>query len=159
MKRTVVTLLMLLAAIIVLAACGAPAAPAEGGEAAAPAASAGDSGLPVDVPRESMFVADQIFRYSVIDNYNFWVNGPHEPHRHALMMETLWYRDQETGDRLFGAAASDPVYNEDFTQMNVDLRDNLYWSDGVQFTADDLVYTVELLHTNPGMNKSGGLPS
>ena len=35
------------------------------------------SGLPVDVPREELFVADQIFRYGVIDNYNFWVNGPH----------------------------------------------------------------------------------
>ena len=157
MKRTVFTLLLLAVAIAMLAACGAPAsARRRRRAAAAPAASAGDSGLPVDVPRESVFVADQIFRYSVIDNYNFWVNGPHEPHRHALMMETLWYRDQETGERIYGAAASDPVYNDDFTQMNVDLRDNLYWSDGVQFTADDLVYTVELLHSNPGMNKSGG---
>ena len=155
MKRTVFTLLLLAVAIALLAACGAPVAPAEGGEAAAPAAPSGDSQLPVDVPRESVFVADQIFRYSVIDNYNFWVNGPHEPHRHALMMETLWYRDQETGERIYGVAASNPVYNEDYTQMNVDLRDNLYWSDGVQFTADDLVYTVDLLHTNPGMNKSG----
>ena len=47
------------------------------------------------------------------------------------MSETLWYRDQETGERINGVAASDPVYNEDFTQMNVDLRDNIYWSDGV----------------------------
>ncbi|MEZ4680138.1 MAG: ABC transporter substrate-binding protein [Caldilineaceae bacterium] len=46
---------------------------------------------------------------------------------------------------LYDAAISDPVYNEDFTQMNVDLRDNIYWSDGEQFTADDLVYTVELI--------------
>lgn len=113
------------------------------------------SSLPVDVPREEVFVADQIFRYSVINNYNFWVNGPHEPHRHALMMETLWLRDQETGELLMDAAISPPVYNEDFTQMSVDLRDNIYWSDGVQFTADDLVYTVELLKSNPDLNKAG----
>ncbi len=111
--------------MLVLAAC-APAGgggEAAGGEEAAAPAGGGDSQLPVDVPRESVFVADQIFRYSVIDNYNFWVNGPQEPHRHALMMETLWNRDQETGERLYGAAISDPIYNEDFTQMNVDLRD------------------------------------
>ena len=65
-------------------------------------------------------------------------------------METLWIRDQETGERVKDAAISDPMYNDDFTQMSVDLRDNIYWSDGVQFTADDLVYTVETLKATPG---------
>ena len=62
---------------------------------------------------------------------------------------------QETGERINGVAASDPIYNEDFTQLNVDLRDNIYWSDGVQFTADDLVYTVELLKATPELAQSG----
>jgi peptide/nickel transport system substrate-binding protein len=165
MKKQSILLVILLAFSLVLSAC-AGTGPATGpatdsgagastGPAAAPEVAAGESQLPVDVPREELFVADQIFRYSVIDNFNFWVNGPHVPHRHALMMETLWYRDQETGELLMGAAVSEPVYNEDFTQMNVDLRDNIYWSDGVQFTADDLVYTVELLTANPELNASG----
>jgi peptide/nickel transport system substrate-binding protein len=151
--RYKLTFLLVIVLTFVLAAC-APAGGGEGGggEAAAPA---DDSQLPVDVPRDTVFVADQIFRYSITDNFNFWVNGPHTPHRHALMMETLWYRDQETGERLYGAAISDPIYNEDFTQMNVDLRDNIYWSDGVQFTADDLVYTVNLLKDNPELGASG----
>ena len=63
-------------------------------------------------------------------------------------METFWYRDQETGERLYGAAKSDPVYNADFTQMKVDLRDNIFWSDGVQFNADDVVYTIETIKAN-----------
>ena len=151
--RKFVFVLLLLAMALAVTACGAPAS--TGGEASEASAPSGDSQLPVDVPRESVFVADQIFRYSVIDNYNFWVNGPHEPHRHALMMETLWNRDQETGELLYDAAISDPIYNEDFTQMSVDLRDNIYWSDGVQFTADDLIYTVELLMANPDLNKGG----
>jgi peptide/nickel transport system substrate-binding protein len=112
-------------------------------------------GLPVDVPREELFVVDQIYRFSAgIGNYNLWGSGD-TPHRHALMMETLWYRDQETGERIYGAAISDPVYNEDFTQMSVDLRDNLYWSDGIQFTADDLVFTIETLMANPTLTGSG----
>ncbi|MEZ4617139.1 MAG: ABC transporter substrate-binding protein [Caldilineaceae bacterium] len=158
-KFRFLNLLVVLA--LMLAACGAPPpageAPSEagGGEPAAAPAPVGDSQLPVDVPRDQLFVADQIFRYSVIDNYNFWVNGPHNPHRHALFMETLWIRDQETGKLLYDAAISDPVYNEDFTQMNVDLRDNIYWSDGEQFTADDLVYTVELIKSNEGLNANG----
>ena len=91
----------------------------------------------------------------VVDNHNFWVVGPHPVHRHALMMETLWIRDQETGERVYDAAISDPMYNDDFTQMDVDLRDNIYWSDGVQFTADDLVYTVETIKADEGLNASG----
>lgn len=147
---------ILLAVLVMLfAACAAPAGDGAAAPDAAPAADTSPSQLPVDVPREEVFVADQIFRYSVIDNYNFWVNGPHEPHRHALMMETFWYRDAETGERINGAAASDPIYNEDFTQLTVDLRDNIYWSDGVQFTADDVVYTVELLKSNPELAKGG----
>ncbi len=113
------------------------------------------SGLPVDVPRDKLFVMDQIFRYSVIGNYNLWVNGPHNPHRHALMMETFWIRDQETGKRIDDAAASGPKYNADFTQMDVDLRNNIYWSDGVQFTADDVVYTVETLMKNDKLTANG----
>ena len=114
------------------------------------------SGLPVDVPREELFVADQIYRFTGgIGNYNLWSGGD-TPHRHALMMETLWYRDMETGERLYGAAISDPVYNDDFTQMTVELRDNIYWSDGVQFTADDLVYTVETVKAHSDLINSGG---
>lgn len=111
------------------------------------------SGLPVDVPRAELFVADQIFRYPDSGNYNLW-SGGQTPHRHALMMETLWYRDQETGERIMGAAISDPEYNDDFTQMTVRLRDNLYWSDGVQFTADDLVFTIETIRDTEGLVNS-----
>jgi peptide/nickel transport system substrate-binding protein len=94
-------------------------------EAAAPS---GDSLLPVDVPRDELFVMDQIYRFSTgIGNYNLWGTGD-TPHRHALMMETLWYRDQETGDLIYGVAIEDPQYNDDFTQMTVKLRGASFWS-------------------------------
>jgi peptide/nickel transport system substrate-binding protein len=113
------------------------------------------TGLPVDVPREEMVVLDQIFRYGVPGNYNIWTPSGLTPHRHAMMNETLWYRDQETGERINGAAASDPIYNDDYTQMSVELRQNLTWSDGVPFTADDLVYTVETLMATPELGQTG----
>lgn len=108
----------------------------------------GTSLLPVDVPREDLFVADQIFRYGTPGNFNLHLPTSLTPHRHALMMETFWYRDQETGKRLYGAAKTDPKYNADFTTMAVDLRDNLLWSDGQPFTADDVVYTIETILGN-----------
>jgi len=119
----------------------------------------GPSGLPVDVPREELFVADQIYRFSSgIGNYNLWSNGD-QPHRHALMMETLWLRDMETGELIMDVAISGPEYNDDFTQMNVNLREGIFWSDGVEFTADDLVYTIETIRANPDMPASGGWAS
>ena len=39
--------------------------------------------------------------------------------------------------------------------MTVNLRDDIYWSDGEQFTADDVVFTVETQMDTPGMNWSG----
>jgi peptide/nickel transport system substrate-binding protein len=38
--------------------------------------------------------------------------------------------------------------------MTVKLRPGIYWSDGVEFTADDLIYTVETQIKNPGMRWS-----
>ena len=112
-------------------------------------------GLPVDVAREEMFVVDQIFRYGVAGNYNIWQTAGTTPHRHAMMNETLWYVDQETGERLYGAAASDPMYNDDFTQMDVELREGLEWSDGTAFTSADVVFTVETLMANSELGQSG----
>jgi peptide/nickel transport system substrate-binding protein len=113
---------------------------------------AGPSLLPVDITREDLFVADQVFRYGVSGNYNLHIPTANTPHRHGLMMETFYYRDQETGERLYGVAKSDPIYNEDYTTMQVDLRDNILWSDGTPFTADDVVYTIETTKANTGLS-------
>src|SRR5258706_4156131 len=122
-----------------------PAVPTEVGRAQG-------GGLPVDVPRKDVFAADQIFRYDSVDNYNMWINGTVTPTRHGLIMDTLWYSDAETGKRVYGAAVADPVYNKDFTEMTVKLRDNIAWSDGVPFSADDLVYTIQTIMKNPKLD-------
>src|SRR5689334_19975356 len=93
---------------IVLALAMVPASPGKA-----------QSGLPVDVPRQDTFIADQIVRFDNADNWNMWVNGVNTPDRHAMVMETLWYADGETGKTVDGAAVSDPVYNKDFTEMTV----------------------------------------
>jgi len=55
-----------------------------------PARSAQSTGLPVDVPRTEVFVADQILRYTNVDDFNMWISGPIQPTRHGLLMDTLW---------------------------------------------------------------------
>ncbi|MCB0055320.1 MAG: ABC transporter substrate-binding protein, partial [Caldilinea sp.] len=63
-----------------------------------------------------------------------------------LALDALWYIDPDAGvDGVWdnSLAAEKPVYNEDFTQMTVKLREGIYWSDGVEFTADDVIYTLD----------------
>ena len=39
-------------------------------------------------------------------------------------------------------------YNQDFTQVNVKLRQGVEWSDGQPFTANDVVFTINMLKAN-----------
>lgn len=115
-------------------------------------------GLPVDVPREDLWVFDQIFRWQTVNNFNVWRIGGSTPFHHALMLETFWNRDQETGEFIHALAAADPVYNDDFTEMSVELRPGVMWTDGEEFNADDVVYTIETIKANPELGQGGWHP-
>jgi peptide/nickel transport system substrate-binding protein len=69
-----------------------------------------------------------------------------------LMNEPLWSVDFATGKIIPGLAAGDPVYNADFTQVTIPLRQGVTWSDGQPFTAADVVFTVETLIKYEGFN-------
>jgi peptide/nickel transport system substrate-binding protein len=117
-----------------------------------------ESQLPVEISRDKVYVVDQIYRYAVVGNFNHWMSGAGEtPIQHGLMLDTLWYIDQETGEWINSLAVEKPTYNDDFTQMTVKLREGVYWSDGVEFTADDYVFTCKLLKDHPGMSWSAEL--
>ncbi|WP_213030724.1 ABC transporter substrate-binding protein, partial [Acinetobacter baumannii] len=75
-------------------------------------------------------------------------------------LDTLWYIDPESGlDGVWdnSLAADKPQYNADFTEMTVKLRSGIFWSDGVEFTADDVVATVTTQIKNPALRFSAVL--
>lgn len=92
--------------------------------------------------------------------FNIWaINaGGQSTGLHQLAMDTLWYIDPERGidgqawDNSLAAAP--PEYNADFTEMTARLREGILWSDGVGFTAADVVHTVETQIANRGMRWS-----
>ena len=86
--------------------------------------------------------------------FNIWVvnHGGVSTGLQQLGMDTLWYIDADAGiDGVWdnSLASEKPTYNSDFTEMTVKLRPGIYWSDGVEFTADDVVYTVQTQMKNP----------
>lgn len=77
---------------------------------------------------------------------------------HQLAFDTFWYIDPNAGvDGVIhnSLAAGPPEYNDDFSEMTVYLRQGIYWSDGVEFTSADVVYTVESQIEHPGAVWSG----
>jgi peptide/nickel transport system substrate-binding protein len=88
--------------------------------------------------------------------FNYWATnaGGRSTGLHQLALDTFWYIDPDYG--LAGVwdnslAADKPRYNDDFTEMTVKLREGIYWSDGVEFTAADVVYTIELHQKTAGL--------
>lgn len=68
-----------------------------------------------------------------------------------LVLEPLWFLNVTNGKLVGMLAAGDPEYSSDFKILRIKLRQGIYWSDGVEFTADDVVFTI-ILHLNlPGL--------
>jgi peptide/nickel transport system substrate-binding protein len=85
--------------------------------------------------------------------FNIWVPGGGSASKGAqqFMARPLWMTEYAKGEVLNVLAKEPPIYNAGFTRMTVNLRDGIYWSDGVEFTADDVVFTVETVKKTKGM--------
>ena len=115
--------------------------------------------LPAGIPREETLIFDQLTgRVAMPNNFNEWAGWRWRDRGTAqLMNEPLWTVDYATGEIISGLATDLPIYNEDFTQMTVNLREGVYWSDGVPFTADDVVFTIEINKSTPGLPYHGSM--
>jgi len=94
--------------------------------------------------------------------FNYWaVNaGGRSTGLQQLALDTFWYIDPDYG--LEGVwdnslAAEKPIYNQSFTEMTVKLRKGIYWSDGVEFTSDDVVYTIQTHQKTNGLRWSAAV--
>src|SRR3981189_2611565 len=78
--------------------------------------------------------------------FNIWaINaGGQSTGLHQLALDTFWLLSPDGGldGRWDTSLAPDkPLYNSDFTRMTVKLRKGVYWSDGIEFSAADVVFT------------------
>ncbi len=114
------------------------------------------------VPREECLILENPGgTVQPADDFNRWRSG-YSPiwvtGFQQLALDALWYIDPDAGVNGVwdnALAAEKPIYNADYTQMTVKLRKGLMWSDGVEFTADDLFYTVDIQMKTPGFGNTG----
>ena len=106
------------------------------------------------LPRNETLIVDILTgRVGSPGNFNEWVGWKwRDRGMQNLANEPLWSVDFATGEVINGLAAGDPVYNEDFTQLEIPLREGIAWDDGTPFTSADVVFTTETLVANGGFN-------
>ena len=64
---------------------------------------------------------------------------------HQLITAHLWEIDTVKGEQFGEVAAAMPEPNEDFTEFTLKIREGMKWSDGEPITADDVVFTMNMI--------------
>ncbi len=114
----------------------------------------------VGTPRAETLIVDQLDgRIVNAGQFNPYMPGTSfSAGFHQMNIGNLWEVNTVTGEQFPSLAAemAEPL-NDDFTAFRIHLRDGLYWSDGVKFTADDLYFTIRMILDTPELPYSGFL--
>jgi peptide/nickel transport system substrate-binding protein len=108
----------------------------------------------VNIPREETLIVNSTHgRATAAFNFNIFTISWQVPSRgvHQLLLESFWVVDYVKGEIINVLASEEPIYNDDFTQMTIKLREGCYWSDGVPITAEDVVYGIKTTMEYPAM--------
>jgi peptide/nickel transport system substrate-binding protein len=87
-------------------------------------------------------------------NFNPYAPSPRQGTT-ALLYEPLTIFNAPDGGTPTPWLAEDVSYSEDLMTLVVKLREGVKWSDGEDFNADDLVFTVNLLQEFSGLDRPG----
>ncbi len=106
------------------------------------------------LPRNETLIAGMLTgRVGAPGNFNEWVGWKwRDRGMQNLANEPLWSVDFATGEIINGLASGDPVYSDDFKELKITLREGVAWADGIPFSSDDVVFTVDTLMKYEGFN-------
>jgi peptide/nickel transport system substrate-binding protein len=148
-----------------IAACGAPAPAAPAAEQPAAgsgqvAAGAQTAGEVKAVPREHTLIhvgvgGEAPNQFNDVELFNPYLPGITRSGYQFSFEPLFFYNVYGTENNETAWIAESYEFNDDFTQVVIKIRDGVEWSDGTPFTANDVVFTLEMLKANkPELGRS-----
>jgi len=149
----VVTMLGLVSACV--AAEGAPPAEQPGEGASTGAVVSEVAGL-ANVPRNRTLImaglgGEHPGGFTDVELFNPYVPGTSRSGFYQAGTEGLFYYNM-IGDEFIPWVATDFTYNDDDTEVTINIREGVKWSDGEAFDANDVAFSLEILKANPSLN-------
>jgi peptide/nickel transport system substrate-binding protein len=109
---------------------------------------AGQGAGPGQVPRERTLILglNQMQDY---DAFNPFIPGVVSSTGSNFLFEPLYYYNAFSEENnLIPWIAESHQYNEDYSEVTIKIRDGVKWSDGMPWTAADVVFTINMLKAN-----------
>lgn len=108
----------------------------------------------IPTPREQTVVISRPVN-QVWDSFNPYIpNGEAYSYGvNQICREAMFYVNFEQGE-VINHLATGFEYNADFTEMTISLNPNAKWNDGQPYTADDVVFSLDLMKNNSAFNGS-----
>ena len=104
------------------------------------------------VPRDRTFISvggggEALQQFTDHESMNPYFLGHISAHGAQVIFEPLFFYNY-LQDKEIAWLAESYKYNDDFTELTINIRPNVTWSDGKPFTARDVAYTLNMLRDN-----------